>query len=75
MIGWESRVLFRHYLAEGLSKLAIAERLGINRKTVSRWIRKPMGSWPACPTTRKAGAAAGRASAATDLEVAAGGTG
>ncbi len=39
MIGWESRVLFRHYLAEGLPKRAIAERLGINRKTVSRWIR------------------------------------
>ena len=39
MIGWESRVLFRHYLAEGLSKKAIAERLGISRKTVTRWIQ------------------------------------
>ena len=39
MIGWESRVLFRHYLAEGLSKMALAERLGINRRTVARWIR------------------------------------
>lgn len=39
MIGWESRVLFRHYVAEGLSKRAIAERLGINRRTVTRWIR------------------------------------
>lgn len=38
MIGWESRMLFRHYLAEGLSKTAIAERLGISRRTVSRWI-------------------------------------
>lgn len=39
MIGWESRVLLRHYLAEGLTKTAVAERLGINRRTVSRWIR------------------------------------
>lgn len=38
MIGWESRVLFRHYLAEGLTKTAIAESLGISRRTVSRWI-------------------------------------
>lgn len=38
MIGWESRVLFRHYLAEGLTKTAIAERLGISRRTVTRWI-------------------------------------
>ncbi len=39
MIGWESRMLLRHYLAEGLSKNAIAERLGISRKTVQRWIQ------------------------------------
>ncbi|MHB1193835.1 MAG: IS21 family transposase [Longimicrobiales bacterium] len=31
-------MLFRHYLAEGLSKLATAERLGVSRRTVSRWI-------------------------------------
>lgn len=40
MIGWESRVLFRHYLAEGLSKTAIAERLGISRPGGLR-----AGSW------------------------------
>ena len=38
MIGWESHVLLRHYLAEGLTKTAVAERLGISRRTVSRWI-------------------------------------
>lgn len=40
MIGWEGRVLFRHYLDEGLTKRAIAERLGISRKTVTRWIQR-----------------------------------
>jgi transposase len=39
VIGWESRVLLRHYLAEGLTKTAVAERLGISRRTVGRWIR------------------------------------
>ncbi len=39
MIGWERRMLLRHYLAEGLSKSAIAEQLGISRKTVTRWIQ------------------------------------
>lgn len=38
MIGWESRVLLRHYLAEGLTKTAIAEQLGISRRTITRWI-------------------------------------
>lgn len=39
MIGWESRMLLRPYLAEGLSKSAIAERLGVSRKAVTRWIQ------------------------------------
>jgi transposase len=39
VIGWEGRVLLRHYIAEGLSKTEIARRLEINRRTVSRWIR------------------------------------
>lgn len=29
----------RHYLDEGFTKSAIAERLGISRKAVTRWIR------------------------------------
>jgi len=32
-------MLLRLYLAEGLSKSAIAERLGVSRKTVTRWIQ------------------------------------
>jgi transposase len=31
-------VLLRHFLAEGLTKTEAAERLGISRRTVSRWI-------------------------------------
>jgi transposase len=39
VIGWEARVLLRHYLAEGLSKTEVARRLGINRRTVSRLVQ------------------------------------
>lgn len=62
MIGWEDRVLFRHYLEEGMTKTAIAERLGISRRTVGRWIRKgeldrdpeePPRYKPRPPVTRK----------------------
>ncbi len=35
MYGWEQRVLVRHYLEQGLTKTAIAERMGVSRRTVS----------------------------------------
>jgi transposase len=35
---WGTRVLLIHYLEQGLSKRAIAERLGIDRRTIHRWI-------------------------------------
>lgn len=38
MINWETRVLLVHYLEQGLSKAAIARLLGIDRRTVHRWI-------------------------------------
>jgi transposase len=38
VIKWEKRVLLVHYLEQGLSKAAIARQLGINRRTISRWI-------------------------------------
>lgn len=38
MIKWEIRVLLAHYLDQGLSKTAIARQLGMNRRTVGRWI-------------------------------------
>ena len=38
MIGRETRVLLRHYLEQGMSKAAIARQVGINARTVYRWI-------------------------------------
>jgi transposase len=38
VIEWETRVLLVHYLEQGLSKAAIAKRLGITRRTIQRWI-------------------------------------
>src|ERR1700754_946541 len=39
MIGRETRMLLRHYLAQGVSKSALARQLGIHRDTIDRWIR------------------------------------
>lgn len=35
----ERRVLLRHYLEQGWKKIQIAEHLGIDRRTITRWIR------------------------------------
>ena len=32
MIGWERRVLLRHYLEQGMTKTELAERFGIRRQ-------------------------------------------
>jgi transposase len=39
VIGWEQRVLLRHYLEQGLSKTALAEQFGMSRQTLYRWIK------------------------------------
>ena len=39
MIGWEQRVLLRHYLEQGLSKTGLAKQLGISRQTIHRWTK------------------------------------
>jgi transposase len=39
MHGLEKRMLLRHYLEQGLTKKALAEKLGISRDTIHRWIR------------------------------------
>ena len=38
MIGRETRVLLRHYLEQGLSKAAVARRVGVSERTVHHWI-------------------------------------
>ena len=38
MIGLETRMLLKHYLNQGLSKAALARRLGITERTIRRWI-------------------------------------
>ena len=40
MIGWERRVLLRHYLDEGLTVTDIPRELGISRQTSYRWINE-----------------------------------
>jgi transposase-like protein len=37
--GSERHVLLRHYLEAGLTKTAIAQRLGLDRSTIYRWLR------------------------------------
>jgi transposase len=38
VIKWETRVLLVHYLEQGLPKAVIARRLGLDRRTIHRWI-------------------------------------
>ena len=60
MYGWDSLVLLQHLLDEGLSKTAIAQRLGVSRRVVHHWIATgqltrdltaaPPRQYPARPT-------------------------
>ncbi len=38
MYGWDTLVLLRHLLDEGLSKTAVARRLGVSRRVVYHWL-------------------------------------
>ena len=38
MYGWDTLVLLQHLLDDGLSKRAIAQRLGVSRRVVHHWI-------------------------------------
>ena len=38
MHGWETRMLLRHYLQRGVSKAAVARRLGVSRRTIHEWV-------------------------------------
>ena len=39
MYGREKRVLLREYLEQGIKKSALADKLGISRRTVHHWIK------------------------------------
>jgi transposase len=53
MYGWETHVLLRHYLEQGLSITAIAETLQVDRRTIHRWVAA--GDWDRDPTTIRYG--------------------
>lgn len=38
MYGWDTLVLLRHLIDEGLSKTAIAQRLGVSRRVIYHWL-------------------------------------
>lgn len=42
MFGPEKRVLAKHCLEQGLSKSAVADLVGITRRTLHRWIERGM---------------------------------
>jgi transposase len=46
VFGSEKRVLARHYLNQGLPQTAVADLLGINRRTLHRWIRQGLVEEP-----------------------------
>lgn len=56
MYGWDTLVLLKHLLDTGLPQTAIAERLGVHRRTICRWLASgvvdPAG--PAAPRARAA---------------------
>ena len=39
MYGWETRMLLKHYLDQGVSKSELARRFGINRATIHHWVK------------------------------------
>ena len=38
MYGWETRMLLRHYLEQGISKADLSRRFGVSRRTIHRWV-------------------------------------
>lgn len=39
MFGWDTLVLLKHLLDEGLTKTDIAKRLGVSRRVIHHWIK------------------------------------
>ena len=38
MHGWETRMLLKHYLEQGVSKAELSRRFGVSRRTIYSWI-------------------------------------
>ena len=38
MHGWETRMLLRHYLEQGVTKAELSRRFGVSRRTIHAWI-------------------------------------
>ena len=38
MYGWETRMLLKHYLEQGVSKAELSRRFGVSRRTIHTWI-------------------------------------
>ena len=38
MHGWETRMLLRHYLEEGVTKTELLRRFGVSRRTIHEWV-------------------------------------
>ena len=38
MHGWETRMLLRHYLEQGVTKTELSRRFGVSRRTIPEWI-------------------------------------
>ncbi len=38
MHGWETRMLLKHYLDQGVSKAELSRRFGVSRRTIHSWI-------------------------------------
>ena len=53
MYGWETHVLLRHYLEQGLTITAIADTLQVDRRTIHRWVAA--GELDRDPTTLQYG--------------------
>ncbi len=39
MHGWETRMLLKHYLDQGVSKAELASRFGVSRTTIHHWVK------------------------------------
>jgi transposase len=44
MYGWEQRAPVKHYLEQGLTKAAIAERVGVSHRTIHYWLASGGGA-------------------------------